>query len=58
MKLEYKTKKLPKALKSGGSKHTDSDRDEELDPNDPNNPNNRNSNGSGNGLNRMNQQQF
>jgi len=53
-----KTKKLPKALKSGSSKHTDSDRDEELDPNDPNNSNNRNSNNGGNGFNRMNQQQF
>lgn len=52
-----KTKKMPKALKSGGSKHSDSDQDEELENSDPNNPNG-NTNGYGNGTQRMNQQGF
>jgi len=43
-----KTKTMPKTLKSARPKRSDSDKDEELDPNDPNNPNN-NTNGNRSG---------
>lgn len=49
-----KTKTMPKSLKSARPKRSDSDKDEELDPNDPNNPNN-NTNGNGGQRGRNNQ---
>jgi hypothetical protein len=42
-----KTKILPKALKSGGTKRSDSDIEDDLENQDPNNPNNNNGVGGG-----------